>query len=245
MNAAARQDKQSPPAVALLVPTLSAGPKITPFLWFNMNAQEAVALYTSVFKNSRITNTTHYGEGAPVPAGTVMTIAFELDGQKLIALNGGPMYRLNEAFSLVVSRDSQAEIDDYWDSLTADGGAPQACGWLKDRFGLSWQIVPSNLSELVSGPNAPRVMQALFQMIKLDAAKLKAAADGRWSTLSQYAPQRATPRVYEPPSCHSPMTLPAGSRMVATSRLPSTKGACTTAPAWARAFSTATRTWST
>lgn len=153
--------------------------KITPFIWFNLNAEEAVALYTSTFKNSRVINTTRYGDGAPVPKGTVMTIAFELAGQKLIALNGGPQFKLNEAFSLVVACDSQAEIDEYWEKLTANGGTPQACGWLKDRFGLCWQIVPTKLTEMITGPNAGRVMQALFQMIKLDLAKLEAAAQGK------------------------------------------------------------------
>jgi predicted 3-demethylubiquinone-9 3-methyltransferase (glyoxalase superfamily) len=152
--------------------------KITPFLWFDMNAEEAVAFYTSTFKNSRVTTTSRYGEGAPLPKGTVMTIAFELEGQKFIALNGGPHFKFNEAVSFVVSCDSQAEIDEYWDKLTSNGGKPVQCGWLKDRFGLSWQIVPSVLSELVKGPNGGRVMKALMQMVKLDIAQLKAAAEG-------------------------------------------------------------------
>jgi two-component system sensor histidine kinase QseC len=153
--------------------------KITPFLWFDMNAEEAVQLYTSIFKNSRVTSTSRYGEGVPVPKGTVMTINFELEGQKLIALNGGPQFKLTEAFSLVVSCESQAEIDEYWERLLEGGGKAQACGWLKDRFGLSWQIVPSSLGQLMSGPNGGRVMQALFKMVKLDLATLEAAAQGK------------------------------------------------------------------
>jgi len=152
--------------------------RITPFLWFDMNAEEAVAFYTSIFKDSRVGAVSRYGEGAPVPKGTVMTIAFELAGQQFMALNGGPHFKFTEAVSFVIKCDSQAEIDEYWDKLTANGGKPQQCAWLKDRFGLSWQVVPANLGELMKGPNGGRVMQALLQMVKLDIAKLKAAAEG-------------------------------------------------------------------
>lgn len=152
---------------------------ITPFLWFDTNAEEAAALYTSIFRNSRITGTTRYGEGAPVPKGTVMTVSFELDGQKLIALNGGPMFKFNEAFSFFVRCESQAEIDTYWEKFLSGGGQPSRCGWLKDRFGLSWQIIPAALTELMSGPAGGRVTKAMMQMIKLDIATLKAAAEGK------------------------------------------------------------------
>jgi predicted 3-demethylubiquinone-9 3-methyltransferase (glyoxalase superfamily) len=152
---------------------------ITPFLWFDTNAEQAAAFYTSVFKNSRVTTTSRYGDGAPMPKGTVMTVAFELAGQKFIALNGGPHFKFNESISFVVTCETQAEIDEYWEKLTSGGGKPVQCGWLTDRFGLSWQVVPAAITELVSGPNSGRVMQALMQMVKLDSAKLKAAAEGK------------------------------------------------------------------
>lgn len=153
--------------------------KITPFLWFDTNAEEAAKFYTSIFPNSRIGAITHYGDGPPLPKGTVMTVAFELAGQHFTALNGGPVFKFNESVSFVVSCDNQAEIDDYWEKLTARGGQPVACGWLKDRFGLSWQIVPTILPDLVKGAHGGRVMQALMQMTKLDIAQLKAAAEDR------------------------------------------------------------------
>ena len=150
--------------------------KITPFLWFDANAEEAVAFYTSIFKSSRVGSVSRYGEGGPGPKGSVMTIAFELAGQPFIALNGGPMFKFNESVSFVVNCDTQAEIDEYWEKLTSQGGAPVKCGWLKDRFGLSWQIVPTILTELVNdAAKGGRVMQALMQMTKLDIAKLKQA----------------------------------------------------------------------
>jgi predicted 3-demethylubiquinone-9 3-methyltransferase (glyoxalase superfamily) len=154
--------------------------KVTPFLWFDADAEEAVKFYTSVFPNSRILSTSRYPEGSRGPAGTVMTIDFELAGQRLTALNGGPHFKFNEAISFVVSCDTQAEIDAYWDRLTSNGGRAVQCGWLTDRFGLSWQIVPSILMELVKDPaKGPRVMAALMKMMKLDIAGLKAAAEGR------------------------------------------------------------------
>lgn len=153
--------------------------KVSPFLWFDTNAEEAVAFYTSVFKNSRIISTSRYGEGSPMPKGTVMTIAFELEGLGFTALNGGPHVTFNESVSFVVLCDTQAELDEYWEKLISGGGSPIQCGWLKDRFGLRWQIVPSIIPELLKDPAvADRVMQALVQMTKLDIATLKAAAQG-------------------------------------------------------------------
>src|SRR6187397_2941521 len=139
--------------------------KITPFLWFESHAEEAVNFYLSIFKNSRIVNTTQYGDGAPQPKGSVMTISFELEGQKFMAINGGPYVKFNDAISFVVNCDTQAEIDEFWKRLT-DGGQEVQCGWLKDKYGVTWQIVPSILGELLtSGDSAKsqRVMAALMQ----------------------------------------------------------------------------------
>ena len=157
--------------------------KITPCLWFDSQAEEAANFYVSVFKNARIGSVAHYGkEGAAMsgrPEGSAMTVKFELDGQSFVALNGGPHFRINEAVSFVVNCESQEEVDYYWDRLSADGDpAAQRCGWLKDRFGVSWQIVPTVLAELLQGPDARKsgnVMQALLQMSKLDIAALKRA----------------------------------------------------------------------
>ena len=154
--------------------------QITPFLWFDDNADEAVNFYLSIFKDSRLLDTKRYGETGPGPKGTIMTATFELNGQQFIALNGGPRYKFTEAVSFVVKCETQEEIDYYWDKLL-DGGEPQRCGWLKDRFGLSWQIVPAQLSELFGGNDpqrAGRVMQAMMQMVKFDLAKLKEAYNG-------------------------------------------------------------------
>ena len=154
--------------------------QITPFLWFDDNADEAVNFYLSIFKDSRLLDATRYGEAGPGPKGTIMTATFELNGQQFIALNGGPRYKFTEAVSFVVKCETQEEIDYYWDKLL-DGGEPQRCGWLKDRFGLSWQIVPAQLSELFGGNDpqrAGRVMQAMMQMVKFDIAKLKQGYDG-------------------------------------------------------------------
>jgi predicted 3-demethylubiquinone-9 3-methyltransferase (glyoxalase superfamily) len=159
---------------------------ITPCLWFDGQAEEAVALYTSTFPNSRITTTTRYGKAGQEfhrkPVGSVMTIGFELNGQGFTALNGGPLFKFTEAISLQVNCRDQAEIDHYWEKLSA-GGDPSAqqCGWLKDRFGLSWQIVPAKLSAWVSDPDparSQRVMEALFQMTKLDFGALERAFAG-------------------------------------------------------------------
>jgi predicted 3-demethylubiquinone-9 3-methyltransferase (glyoxalase superfamily) len=153
---------------------------ITPFLWFDNNADEAVNFYLSIFKDSRLLDTKRYDEAGPGPKGTIMTATFELNGQQFIALNGGPRFKFTEAVSFVVKCETQEEIDYYWDKLL-DGGEPQRCGWLKDRFGLSWQIVPAQLSELFGGNDpqiAGRVMQAMMQMVKFDIAKLKEAYAG-------------------------------------------------------------------
>jgi predicted 3-demethylubiquinone-9 3-methyltransferase (glyoxalase superfamily) len=154
--------------------------KITPFLWFDRQAEEAAAFYTSTFPNSKVVKTSRYGEGAPMPAGTAMTVEFQLDGQTFIALNGGPMFKFTEAVSFVVNCANQDEIDRYWDKLTSGGGAAVQCGWLKDKYGLSWQIVPTILGELVGGKDAARagrVMQALMGMVKLDIKGLQKAAE--------------------------------------------------------------------
>jgi predicted 3-demethylubiquinone-9 3-methyltransferase (glyoxalase superfamily) len=159
---------------------MSIKQKITPFLWFDHNAEEAMNLYVSLFPSSRIVEVTRYGEGGPAPKGTVMTGVFELDGQRFMALNGGPMYKFNEAFSLMVDCETQEEVDGLWDKLIAGGGAPSQCGWLKDRFGLSWQIVPSILPRLLGDPDrgkAGRAMQAMLKMTKIDIAALKRAAE--------------------------------------------------------------------
>ena len=151
--------------------------KITPFLWYDNNAEEAVNLYLSVFKNSKITKVARYGDAGPGPKGSVMTIAFQLEGQDFIALNGGPMFKFTEAISLSVDCKTQQDVDELWDKLSAGGQAGQ-CGWLKDKFGLSWQIVPSILVEMLKDKDAEkskRVMQAMMQMRKIDIARLRQA----------------------------------------------------------------------
>jgi predicted 3-demethylubiquinone-9 3-methyltransferase (glyoxalase superfamily) len=152
--------------------------KITPCFWFGGTTEEAVHFYISLFNDSRIVATSHYGEGAPLPAGTVMTIEFELQGRSFMAINGGPQFQLTPAISMMVSCDSQQEIDELWEGLSR-GGETQQCGWLRDRFGVSWQIVPSILSELMTGDaeRSSRVMQALWGMEKLDIKALQQAAD--------------------------------------------------------------------
>lgn len=154
--------------------------KISPFLWFDNNAEEAVNLYTSLFSDSKITAVARNPKGAPGPEGAVLTIGFELFGQKFTALNGGPIFKFNEAVSFVVNCETQEEVDKYWDALIANGGSPSQCGWLKDKFGLSWQIVPTILPQLLTSGDAKksgRVMQALMKMAKLDIAALKQAAE--------------------------------------------------------------------
>ena len=151
--------------------------KIKPFLWFDTQAEEAAKFYTSVFRNSKMGPITRYPEGGPRPAGMVMTVEFELEGQSFVALNGGPEFKFTEAVSFSVGCEDQAEIDYYWEKLTADGGRPVACGWLADRYGLFWQIVPKAWDEYYKGPKrAARVMQAMMKMVKLDIAALEAAA---------------------------------------------------------------------
>ena len=159
--------------------------KIIPFLWFDHQAEEAVNLYTSIFKNSKIGKIARYDEAgekvAGRPAGSVMTVEFELEGQDFIALNGGPQFGFTEAISFVVNCETQAELDYYWEKLTA-GGQEVQCGWLKDKFGLSWQVVPTVLGELLSSKDAAesqRVMEAMLKMVKLDIKKLQAAAAGK------------------------------------------------------------------
>lgn len=156
--------------------------KITPFLWFDNQAEEAVNYYTSIFKNSKIGSMARYDEAAAAasgrPKGSVMTASFELDGQEFIALNGGPVFKFTEAVSFVVNCDTQEEIDYFWNKLTADGGQESMCGWLKDKFGLSWQIVPSSLSKLIGGADnekSKRAMGALMKMKKLVIADLENA----------------------------------------------------------------------
>jgi predicted 3-demethylubiquinone-9 3-methyltransferase (glyoxalase superfamily) len=155
---------------------------VHPFLWFDSQAEQAAALYTSLLPNSRVTETRTYPEGAPDGmAGRVMSVSFELDGLPVEALNAGPQFRFTEAFSFFVSVDTQDEVDRLWDGLIAGGGEPSQCGWLKDPYGLSWQIVPRALGELLGDPDparAQRAMQAMLGMQKLDVAALVAAADG-------------------------------------------------------------------
>ena len=159
--------------------------KITPFLWFNDNAEEAVKFYKSIFKKSKIGKIARYSKAgekaAGRPAGSVMTIEFEIEGQKFIGLNGGPIFKFTEAMSFVVNCKTQAEVNKYWKKLSA-GGKEVQCGWLKDKYGLSWQIVPTILGELLSSKDvskSQRVMQAMLKMVKLDIKKLKEAARQR------------------------------------------------------------------
>ncbi|HRJ43425.1 MAG: VOC family protein [Caldilineaceae bacterium] len=160
---------------------MDARQKITPYLWFNDNAEEAVNFYLSIFADSKILNLSRYPDEVPDLGGKAMNIAFQLEGQKFIALNGGPMFQFTEAISLFVGCETQEEVDELWAKLTADGGQEQPCAWLKDKFGLSWQIVPRQLGELLSDPDpekSQRVMQAMLQMSKIDIATLQAAYDG-------------------------------------------------------------------
>ena len=154
--------------------------KITPCLWFDTQAEDAANFYTGIFPNSRVVNVSHYGSAGPRPEGMVMVVDFELGGQPFVALNGGPEFTFNEAISFQVNCESQEEVDDYWTKLT-DGGQEVACGWLKDRFGMAWQIVPSVLDELVRDPDperSQRAMKAMMGMTKFDIAELQRAAEG-------------------------------------------------------------------
>jgi predicted 3-demethylubiquinone-9 3-methyltransferase (glyoxalase superfamily) len=153
---------------------------LTPCLWFDGNAKEAVDFYVSVFPNSKITHTSYYSDAGPMPKGTVLTVVFELDGQEFTALNGGPHYKFSEAISFQIDCADQAEVDRYWNSLVA-GGEESMCGWLKDKYGLSWQVVPRRLLELMTGSDsakAKRVAEAMFTMRKIDLARIEDAARG-------------------------------------------------------------------
>ena len=154
--------------------------KIVPNLWFDTEAEDAANFYTSVFKNSRIVSITHYGDAGPREPGTVMTVEFELDGERFVGINGGPEFTFDEAVSFQINCDTQSEVDYFWERLS-EGGQEGPCGWLKDRFGLSWQVVPTGLEDLISDPDterANRAMQAMLSMGKLDIAALRQAADG-------------------------------------------------------------------
>jgi predicted 3-demethylubiquinone-9 3-methyltransferase (glyoxalase superfamily) len=156
-------------------------PRITPNLWFDTQAEEAAEYYCSIFPNSKVTNVTHYGEAGPREAGMVLTVDFVLDGQEYTAINGGPDFTFNEALSLLINCEDQEEVDYYWSKLT-DGGQEGPCGWLKDRYGLSWQVCPVGMIELLNDPDSgrsQRAMTAMMGMKKLDLAALQAAADGK------------------------------------------------------------------
>jgi predicted 3-demethylubiquinone-9 3-methyltransferase (glyoxalase superfamily) len=151
--------------------------RITPMLWFDTQAEEAANFYCSIFKNSKVTAISRYGDTGPGPKGSVMVVEFELDGQKFTGLNGGPRFKFTEAISLVVNCANQEEVDYYWEKLTGDGGQEVVCGWLKDKYGLSWQIVPVRLFELMEDPTkSDKVMAAVMEMKKLNLSKLEEAA---------------------------------------------------------------------
>jgi predicted 3-demethylubiquinone-9 3-methyltransferase (glyoxalase superfamily) len=154
--------------------------KIIPSLWFDTEAEDAAAFYTSIFKNARIVNVARYTEAGPREAGTVMTVEWELDGQRFVGINGGPQFKFSEAVSFQVTCEDQDEVDYYWERLS-EGGSEGPCGWLSDKFGLSWQVVPGGMDELFADPDqsrAQRAMEAMFKMKKIDIATLEAAADG-------------------------------------------------------------------
>jgi predicted 3-demethylubiquinone-9 3-methyltransferase (glyoxalase superfamily) len=155
--------------------------KITTCLWFDTQAEQAAEFYCSVFKNSKLKDVVRYGDTGPGPKGQVMVVTFDLDGREFMGLNGGPIFKFNEAISLVVHCEDQAEIDYYWDKFTADGGQESQCGWLKDKFGLSWQIVPSVIGQLLTGSpeQTDRVMKVVMTMKKLDLQKMKDAYEGK------------------------------------------------------------------
>jgi predicted 3-demethylubiquinone-9 3-methyltransferase (glyoxalase superfamily) len=154
--------------------------KITPFLWFDKEAEDAARFYVSVFKNSKFLGVTRYGEAGPGPAGSVMTANFQIEGQEFTGINAGPQFKFSEAVSFVIHCKTQEEVDYYWAKLTADGGQESQCGWLKDKFGLSWQVTPEALLQMIQDPDpekSQRVMKAMFQMRKIDIAELKRARD--------------------------------------------------------------------
>jgi len=151
--------------------------RITPMLWYDNQAEEAANYYVSIFKNSKVTNISRYGDTGPGPKGSVMVAEFELDGQKFTTLNGGPQFKFTEAISLVVNCEDQAEVDYYWEKLSGDGGQEVVCGWLKDKYGLSWQVCPVRVFELLSDPaTSDRVMAAVMEMKKIDLSKIEKAA---------------------------------------------------------------------
>jgi predicted 3-demethylubiquinone-9 3-methyltransferase (glyoxalase superfamily) len=155
--------------------------KITPFLWFDHRAEEAANFYVSIFKNSKIVTVSRYGEAGPGPKGSAMTVVFQLDGEEFIALNGGPQFKFTEAISFVVNCETQREVDEYWEKLSKDGEESR-CGWLKDKYGLSWQIVPTILGKLMSDPDpqkSKRVMEAMLKMQKIVIDDLKRAYEGK------------------------------------------------------------------
>jgi len=156
--------------------------KITPFLWFDKQAGEAANFYVSIFRDGRILNVSRYGDAGPGQKGQVMVVKFELMGQTFMALNGGPLFKFTEAISFMVDCQSQEEVDYYWEKLLSGGGKPSQCGWLKDKYGLSWQIVPTILGELMSDKDpvkSKRVMEAMLKMVKMDVAALKRAYEGQ------------------------------------------------------------------
>jgi len=156
-------------------------PQITPNLWFDTEGKDAAEFYCSIVPNSRINNVTYYGEAGPGETGTVLTVDFELDGERFTAINGGPHYKLTPAVSFMISCQDQDEVDYYWDKLLEGGGQAVQCGWLTDRFGLSWQVIPKQLEELIGDPDpgrSQRAMTAMLGMVKIDIAAMRAAADG-------------------------------------------------------------------
>ena len=158
---------------------IQPGSKVTPFLWLEKDAEAAANFYVSLFSDAKLVDVARWGAGSPHPEGSVMSATIDLAGQQYILFNGGPHFRLNEALSLFVNCEDQGEVDRYWDALTADGGAPMQCGWLKDRFGVTWQIVPKALMRLLGDKDsakAGRVMQVMMEMVKLDVAELERAA---------------------------------------------------------------------
>ncbi len=156
--------------------------KLTPSLWFEDNAEDAINFYTAIFDDARLVDSNRYGEGGPFPAGTLLSATFELAGQQFMAINGGPHDQFNDSVSFFVSCADQAEVDRYWDALLADGGKPSQCGWLKDQFGVSWQVIPVQLMQYLTDPDpekAQRVMTAMLQMVKIDVDELTEAYEGK------------------------------------------------------------------
>ena len=155
--------------------------KITPSLWFDNNAEEAIGFYSSIFKNSKVTNKSYYGEGGPMPKGTMLAATFSLEGLEFLAINGGPVFPFTEAVSFTVNCENQEQVDYYWDKLLQDGGKESQCGWLKDKYGLSWQVTPVVMHKLLTDKDrekAGRAMQAMMKMVKLDIAVLEKAFNG-------------------------------------------------------------------